>query len=238
MQVLSGQRQEIEEKAARIIYEKILELLRNKEKVVLGIPGGSSVAGIFSHLKWQTIPWEKVHIFMVDERLVPLDDINSNFKLAQENFIQDLINRNVLPSANVHPFIFDEENQDFGIGDYDIDLKSHGGKYDIILLSSGEDSHIASLFPNHSSIKDDSDFFINMRDSPKPPVGRMSASLSLLSKAHVGVLLFFGETKKQAYEDFLDKSKTIESCPTKLLYAIPEAFVFTDVKELDKNHAL
>ena len=167
---------------------------------------------------------------MVDERLVPLDDTNSNFRLAQENFIQDLINRNVLPSANVHPFIFDEENPDFGIGDYEIEFKGQGGNYDIILLSSGEDGHIASLFPNHSSVNNNSEFFMNMRDSPKPPVGRMSASLSLLSKAHVGVLLFFGETKKQAYEDFLNKDKTIDVCPAKLLYAIPEAFVFTDLK--------
>jgi len=69
----------------------------------------------------------------------------------------------------------------------------------VVLLSSGEDDHIASLFPNHETIKYNKDFFISTKTSPKPPKNRMSSSRKLLSKTKVSILLFFSKSKKQAF---------------------------------------
>ena len=79
---------------------------------------------------------------------------------------------------------------------YRDEIKTHGGAYDIVLLSSGEDGHVGALFPKHNSIKNDSDFFIFMKDSPKPTPHRMSASKKLLRKSQISILLVSGLTKK------------------------------------------
>ena len=220
---------ELSNRAAGIIEESIGKLLLNQNKVIVAVPGGRSVERIFNHLKEKKISWEKVHMFMIDERLVTIDDPESNFRLAKESFLGELIDNKVLPKENVHPFIVDS-----GITNYEKELMSNGGEYDIILLSSGEDGHVGALYPEHDSIKNDSDFFISMDNSPKPPPNRMSASLKLLTNAKVAILLFFGEGKKDAYRKFLDKDIDVSLCPAKLVLSIKDSYVLTDIEGLGK----
>ncbi len=217
---------EFNSKVADIIKESIERLLLKQEIVVFAVPGGRSVAGIFNKLKEKDISWNKVHIFMVDERIVPIDDPKSNFKIAKEHFIGELLDKGLLPEKNVHPFIIGE---DLEVESYAEELKKHGGKYDVVLLSSGEDSHVAALYPNHHSIKDDSIFFFIMHDSPKPPKGRMSMSRKLLAKSKVAILLFLGEIKKEAYRKFQDDNIDVNSCPAKIVLSIKDSYVLTNL---------
>ena len=101
-------------------------------------------------------------------------------------------------------------------------------------MSSGEDGHVAALYPNHHSIRNDSDFFLSMRDSPKPPKDRMTMSRKLLTKSKIVILLFFGEIKEDAYRKFLDGNIDVDSCPAKLVLSIKDSYVLTnlDVKDL------
>ena len=77
---------------------------------------------------------------------------------------------------------------------------------------------------------DNSEYFIVMDDSPKPPPNRMSMSRRLLLKAQVAVLLMLGEGKRQAYENFNDDSLDNRSCPAKLIEAINESYLVTDLE--------
>ncbi|MDK1031047.1 MAG: 6-phosphogluconolactonase, partial [Planctomycetia bacterium] len=169
--------------AAELITDSIVGLLAEKELVVLAVPGGRSVSGIFALFRAQDIPWRKVHIFMVDERLVPLSDDRSNFKLAREGFTDALVAEGKLPQENVHPFVFDGSKEDSGLAGYEEELRDLGGACDIVLLSSGEDGHIGALYPNHHSFRDESEFYVAMHDSPKPPPDRMTMSRKLLLRA-------------------------------------------------------
>ena len=216
---------EAEKEAVKVLIDSINKILEKKDKVVLGICGGKSVVRVFNLLKEADIQWNKVHIFMVDERLVPVDDKESNFKLAKDTFIDELISKGKLPNENAHPFILNNK-EGFGISDYEIELNKYGGHYDIILLSSGEDGHVCALFPNHESIKNESPMFITLNNSPKPPPNRMTASRKLLSKASVALLLFFGESKEDVYKRFCDASVSIYECPAKIVKEVKEAYVF------------
>lgn len=211
MKTIKDTRKNLEKKAASIIIKKIKQLLKKQNKVVLGIPGGRSVKNIFKLLKISKIDWNKTHIFFVDERLVPLNDKESNYNLAKKYF----------PKKSLHPF-----NYKHPLEDYINDLKAHGGKFDIILLSSGEDCHCAGLFPNYT-IKNKDKFFIKFDDSPKPPKKRMSASRKLLEKSQMAILLFFGYEKKDAYKLFKDKKIKITKCPSKLVNNIKESYLLT-----------
>ena len=101
-------KEELEKKAADIIADNINDMLTKQDKVVFAVPSGRSVAGIFKNLKEKKIPWKKVHVFMVDERFVPIEDDESNFKLAKDNFIDGLLSKGILPKQNVHPFIIND----------------------------------------------------------------------------------------------------------------------------------
>ena len=221
--------EELSLRATELIVEGIRKLLSIKQYVVLGRVGGRSVGAVFQILKHENIPWNRVHIFMVDERLVPITNKKSNFLLAKQYFLGEFLRRNIISSSNVHPFIVDNERIDYGIMAYRDEIKMHGGIYDIVLLSSGEDGHVGALFPNHDSIKNDSDFFISMKDSPKPPPNRMSASKKLLLKSQIAILLISGDSKKNALRKFLNNSIDIESCPSKIVNQIESGFLITDI---------
>ena len=223
-------REKLEDLASDIIEKKLLEIIAEKGKAIFAVPGGRSVSGIFKKLLDKEIHWNKVHIFMVDERLVTIKSKDSNFKLAKDNFIGNLLKSRKLKEENVHPFLLRDE-PDFGLKIYEDELNSLGGKYDVVLLSSGEDGHIGALYPNHHSIRDESNYFVFMIDSPKPPPNRMSMSKKLLLRTQLAVLLFFGEAKKEALEKFKDDNIDTTDCPAKLVNNLKEAFAFTNIGE-------
>jgi 6-phosphogluconolactonase len=217
-------------KAATIIKESITRILEKKSYVVVAIPGGRSIPLVFGNLKKMDIPWINIHIFMVDERLVPIEDPESNFKLANDVFIKEMIEKKGLPKENVHPFIFKPDQKNKGIDEYKTELENYGGKFDIVFLSSGEDGHVAGLYPNHHSIKDDSDYFLIMDDSPKPPKDRMTASRKLISSADSVVLIFKGEAKKEAFDLLKESENHPEKCPARIIYEIKNSFIVTDLE--------
>ena len=224
-------KEEIDSAGKDIIAKSIQKILETKEYAVLAVPGGRSIQPIFDALHDDTsIPWEKVHIFLVDERLVALDENDSNGKLVKESFVDALVKKEALPAENFHPFIYNPDAADLGIAAYEEELKKYGGQFDIILLGTVEDGHIGALYPNHASIADEADFFITMQDSPKPPPGRMSSSKNLLLKASVSCILFVGEGKKDAYAAFKDENIQVQECPAKLVASIPESYVLTDLQ--------
>ncbi len=222
---------EVYKACADVIQEAIEDLSSVKDKIVVAVPGGRNVAEVFSHLKNKNLPWQKVHLFMVDERLVDIQSEQSNYKILKENLIDPLLRKDMIPGSNIHPFIYDEQSDDAGIAEYTEELKVVGGRFDIILLSSGEDGHIGALYPDHHSIQSEADYFIKITDSPKPPKNRMTSTKSQLQKSQVALLLFVGEEKKEAYKKFKDSSVGVEECPAKLINSIANSFVFCDFED-------
>jgi 6-phosphogluconolactonase len=209
-------------KSAKLIKKSIDELLFKKNFVVLGLCGGRSITSILNELIKEDILWEKIHVFLVDERLVPIDDEESNFRLINESLSE------VVPEENFHPFIFDKNNS---LESYMTEIKKFGGSYDIVVLSAGEDGHIAALYPNHSSIFDESDFLILIDDSPKPPKDRMSISKKFLLKSKIGFLYLIGNSKRESLSNFSNEKIDYSKCPAKLVSELSKSYIFTDIKK-------
>jgi 6-phosphogluconolactonase len=220
----------LDKTAVEIIENSIHDHLKTKKIVVFGICGGRSVTGIFGLLgSSEKILWEKIHIFMVDERIVPITDDESNYNLAKIYFINKLLQDNLIPESNLHPFVPGIIPEDTDIKKYENELKQYQDYYDISLLSSGEDGHVASLYPDHHSIMDDSEFYMKMKDSPKPPNERMGASRKLLGRSAASILLFYGESKRDAYIAFNNTKIDYTSCPAKITKNVKDSFVLTDL---------
>lgn len=214
---MPGTLDELVEIASNCIARAVGETLDKKDFAVLAVPGGETVKPIFKRLSGKSIDWERVHIFMVDERMVPLDDVSSNFNGARYGFIDYLTENKELPLTNVHPFIMDSFQKDLGVSSYTEELQGFGGLFDITLISSGSDGHIASLFPNHPALGDEGSGYIPVEDAPKSPSSRMSASRKLISSSHSIILLFAGSQKEEAYKRFLDCNVSDTDCPAKLV---------------------
>ena len=228
--IISGKKEDVDKKAVGIIKKSVDEILTKKKHVNLAIPGGRSVQGIFHELSLaENFSWSKIHIFMVDERLVPITSDDSNFKLASTLFLDKLVAEKKILKENIHPFILDETESDYGLSNYETLLKSYGGCYDIVILGVGEDGHVGALFPNHHSITDNSELFLTMGDSPKPPGERMTFSRKHLLKAKSAIALFYGEGKRDAYKKFFESGVFFEECPVRLIKEINDSYVFTDL---------
>lgn len=214
---------------ADVLAEGIRELLKEQMIVVLAVPGGRSVSGIFMELKSRDIEWPRVHIFMVDEKLVPITHEDSNFRIAKESFLKELIDEKLLPKENVHPFIFDVSKADFGMKEYEQELLAHGGACDIVLLSAGRLGQIGSLYPGHHSIESESEYFVLMNDAPEPPPDRISMSRNLILNSKLCLLLFLGEEKREAYFNFRNRCHDHKSCPSNVVYKVTNSYVLTDI---------
>lgn len=216
-------------RAARHLCEKIRAALAAQTQVNLAVPGGRNVARIFEAMWAEPMDWQRVHFFIVDERLVPIDHPDSNYRLLQDHFIDPLARAGRIPPGNAHPFILDPASPDRGAWQYEDVLAAHGFRYDIILLSSGEDGHVGALYPRHHSFADAHHGFIVMDDSPKPPPERMTSSRSLMQTAAAAVLLFVGAAKGEAFAKFKDAACPDAACPAKLVLTLKAAAVFTDL---------
>jgi len=224
--IIAEERSALEHQAARLLATSLQRAVDERGRAICGVPGGRSVAAILQLLAGEAVDLSRVHFFMVDERLVPPDHPDSNFRL-----VASCLSTRAAPD-NLHPFPWDAEGSstslDTALNSYNRLFEDHGGRFDVVLLSSGEDGHVASLFPNHPSIYSDEPLFIMTEDAPKPPPARISASRRLLTSARTALLLFFGEEKRHAFDLFKKEETSIEHCPAKLVSKIPESYVLTD----------
>lgn len=222
--IIQASRELLTEKAAVILYKTIQIFIKTKNRVVMAVPGGRSVAGIFDNLRECDVPWEQVHIFLLDERLVPAGHPESNYRLVKEH-----LGRNC-ETPYIYPFRFDPMDLKPSVSTYYKELQSVGGVFDIVLASCGEDGHVASLFPNHHSVENKERGFVLMNDAPKPPQARMSASYELIRQADTGMLLFFGDKKINALKNFFNIHLSDIECPAKVMTKLHRYYLLTDLE--------
>ena len=233
-----GSKSEMEHKAAREVARRLGEAADRRGHAILAVPGGRSVAGVFAALQEQDVPWEKVHLFLVDERFVPADSEQSNFKLARDKLIRPLQDTAGFDIANAHPLEPDRNKPEDSVRRYETifstlhkDTTGDGrpAGFDVAILGVGEDGHIASLFPGHPALQDRHPGFLTVDGAPKPPPLRMSASGTLISNSAFTLLLFFGEAKREALATFLQPGTRVQQCPALFAVSAAECLVVTDL---------
>ncbi len=220
--IIRAQQTEIQRKASWLVAEALRQAIAARDLAVLGVVGGSSVGPVLARLGREPVDWKRVHLFMIDERLVALDHPDSNFQLVS-SFVEPYI----LP-GNLHPYRHEPGNGPAALERYRQLLLDYGGCFDVSLLSAGADGHIASLFPGHETIRSNEPFFLLTETAPKPPPGRMSASPRLIAASGSAVLLFVGHEKRAAFRDYLNEEGPVEQCPARLIKGVREHFILTD----------
>jgi 6-phosphogluconolactonase len=142
------------EACAHHVIGLLEEVLSGQEFATLAISGGSTPKLLFQKLAVAKFPWDRLHLFWVDERCVPPTDGESNYKLAKDYLIEPAH----IPDRVVHR-IWGELNPKTAAQRYVYEIRDFFGlkesempRFDVVHLGMGPDAHVASLFPGDSII--------------------------------------------------------------------------------------
>jgi len=154
------------------------------------LTGGQSVLSLYKILSKADSNWDKWHIYISDERFLPARHKDRNDQTINKIWLDN----STIYKKNIH-FIKAELGLLEARAEYEDTLKRID-KFDIVLLSMGEDGHIASLFPGHIYPKEQ--LVVIEQNSPKPPKERISMSYKQLNQSHYVFKLIMGESKQKA----------------------------------------
>lgn len=157
------------------------------------------------------VKWDRWEIFFADERAVPLNHEDSNYKLLKDELLDQIPAGR--PKPNVHPIDvkqLDDVNE--LADDYEQALvQSFAAKdsvrlpiFDLILLGCGPDGHTCSLFPNHPLLRETDAWVAAISDSPKPPPKRITLTLPVVTHAIRIAFVVNGASKRDVLRKIFD----------------------------------
>jgi 6-phosphogluconolactonase len=208
------------QRAARRFYESAERAIEDPQRgrFLVALSGGSTPRALHQALVQHyrdLIPWERVQVFWSDERCVPPDDQESNYRMARETLL-DLV---PLPAENVHRMPGERTDYATAAADYEAEMRQVFGlppdvllRFDLILLGMGPDGHTASLFPGSPALYETSRLVVP-NVGTKPPPQRMTFTYPLLNSARQVMFLAAGADKAEALRDVLSGQATIEERP-------------------------
>jgi 6-phosphogluconolactonase len=195
-----GFKKEILIKVCKLINKIVSNTAYQNRKFKLCISGGKSIEILLVELCKYDLSWERINVFIADERCEKVGSIHRNDKQIYE------ILASKLPLHNFKK-IEAELGPSRAARKYSSNLATVS-KFDLSILSVGTDGHIASIFNNYSKKISYSAAMkvLPIYNSPKFPKKRVSISLSFLKRSNIKILLLFG--KKELYKT---KNKIIAS---------------------------
>jgi 6-phosphogluconolactonase len=207
------------ESAASACASFVLDTLRGaldtRGRAAFAISGGSTPRLLFARLAASGFNWSNVHIFWVDERCVPPDDNQSNFKLANET----LIGPAKIDGANVHR-VRGELAPAEGASEYVREIARFFGsdelpEFDLVHRGMGPDAHTASLFPGEPLIDNRTDIAAAVWVE-KMKSHRVTLLPGVLLKARQTVLQVSGSDKAEALAHVLRGPDDTKQFPCQL----------------------
>lgn len=138
--------------AAEDFLRTLEESIETRGRFTVALSGGSTPRALYRLLASEDepyrrlIPWDAVHFFWGDERHVPPDHPDSNYRMVREALL-DLV---PVPAVNVHRIRAEDPDAAMAAAAYEEELRGFfhpGPRFDLVLLGLGPDAHTASLFP-------------------------------------------------------------------------------------------
>uniref|UniRef100_A0A1A9W8E1 6-phosphogluconolactonase n=1 Tax=Glossina brevipalpis TaxID=37001 RepID=A0A1A9W8E1_9MUSC len=204
------------------IEKRSKQAIKERKQFSIGLSGGSLVQYIGEVIPRLITDLEKWKIFFCDERFVEESNQDSTYgcykrilldgqtSLKEEQFIKINTKLSLDDSAR------DYEERILREFNCSVD---HVPKFDLLVLGMGPDGHTCSLFPEHNLLKEHNRLIAAIDDSPKPPLQRITMTLSLINNASCCCFVITGESKAMAIKQVFSKSLDI-SYPVQLIKPI------------------
>ncbi len=198
------------------------EAVSARGRFTAALSGGKTPVALYTLLAKapfvSQIPWARVHLFWGDERCVPPDHPDSNYRMTRE-FLLDHV---PVPLANVHRMPGEMDPVE-AAARYEEQLRNffapHGEGlpvFDFILLGLGEDGHTASLFPGTRAIRESARWVVGHHvDAQKG--WRITLTPPVINAARTGVFIAAGSGKAAVVKEILEGPLRPDTLPAQVV---------------------
>lgn len=196
--------------AAQEFARLAIEAVKERGYFSVALSGGSSPPHVYERLLQDdlksTIPWDKIHYFIGDERCVADDSPENNFGVAKKL----LLSRVNAPAENMHPLVGQDKNPAKSASDYSEELRTffklQSGQlpvFDLIWLGMGPDGHCASLFPGTKALTE-VQRLVTENHVDKLASDRVTFTFPVINHARVIMFVVSGEDKSKVLAEVFE----------------------------------
>ncbi|MBI4525986.1 MAG: 6-phosphogluconolactonase [Deltaproteobacteria bacterium] len=214
--------EELAYRAAREFAQLVNQFVAESGRFVAALSGGSTPRRLYSVLassEFQNkILWSNVHLFWGDERCVPADHPESNYRMVNDV----LLSKVPVPKENIYR-IQGEKPPEVGAREYEQNLRAffqvsgnQFPRFDLILLGLGEDGHTASLFPGSSVLRETNRWVVALYVE-RLATHRLTLTLPVLNKAANVFFLVTGQNKASILRRILSDREPSQDIPARLV---------------------
>jgi len=208
---------DLAEAAAGSFVEQARKAIEDSGRFSVALAGGSTPKRAYEVLAQEyhepgNLDWSKVHAFFGDERTVPPDHEDSNYRMAHDALLSHV------PVGSVYR-VRGELDPPEAAALYEEELESFFGgtpRFDLVLLGIGEDGHTASLFPGTPALEV-SDRWAIENPVRKMDTVRLTLTVPTINAAKSAVFLVAGEGKADALKEILEGDADPRDYPAKLV---------------------
>jgi 6-phosphogluconolactonase len=208
---------ELAEAAARDFAARAEETINALGRFAVVLAGGSTPRATYEALARDysgELDWSKVHVFFGDERTVPPDHEDSNYRMAHEALLSRV------PVGSVHRMRGELPPAE-AAASYEEELREFFGSdgvpgFDLILLGLGEDGHTASLFPETSAL-DVTDRWVVANPVLKLETTRLTLTVPAINAARAVAFLVAGQDKGEPLKEILEGDADPRAYPAKFI---------------------
>ncbi|MCI0481507.1 MAG: 6-phosphogluconolactonase [Candidatus Dadabacteria bacterium] len=201
----------------------LVEKAASGESLIVALSGGHTPKAFFEVLASPPyrdgLPWDKVVFFWGDERCVPPDNDESNFKMTNLSLLSHI----KIPEANIRRVLGENLPDEEAIR-YAKEIRDNippGGKgfprFDWILLGMGEDGHTASLFPGAPTLKEREKICV-VATHPQTGQKRVSITFPVIDNADRVSFLVAGSDKAPVLKEILNKGSKPLPYPASMVH--------------------
>lgn len=186
------------------------DAIDKKGRFSIALSGGSLPKMLNALIGEKGVEWGKWQVFFADERAVPLDHEDSNYRICKV----ELFDKVQIPRKNIRTIDTSLLNDLEELSDaYEQQLIQEFAQkdsarfpiFDLIMLGMGPDGHTCSLFPGHELLTEEDRWVAPIEDSPKPPPRRITFTFPVLNHAMKIAFVAAGGSKQDVLAQVLDK---------------------------------
>ena len=183
----------------------------------VSLSGGSTPKTIYEMLADCDLPWDRIHWFWGDERNVPQDDDDSNFRMVREALLDHV----PIPKSNIHAVPVRVDSPEQAAAEYEETIRKYFPDdempmWDLALLGMGDDAHTASLFPGSKAIDENERWFVE-NWVEKFDAYRYTLTAPAINSAREKWFLVSGKAKRTALRHVLTSPKSVDEYPSQLI---------------------
>lgn len=204
------------EALARYFADHLLQMVEENRHLNVALSGGSTPKIIFDLLsnKYRdAIEWSKVRFFWGDERIVPPDDLESNYGMTRRHLFDHV----PVPAENIFrakgELTPQEARKDYEtVIDQNLPKRKGVSFFDLMLLGMGDDGHTASIFPHEIKLWD-SPNLCEIATHPTSGQKRVTLTGKVINNAGEIIFLVTGENKAQKVAEIIQQKGAYQTYP-------------------------